>query len=87
MTSKVVLYSKNGCHLCERAHSVLQELDSCQNIVLEIVDISKDPDHFEKYFLSIPVVEIDGEVVFQASDIRSPSDIETKLRSIIEELH
>jgi glutaredoxin len=87
MVSKVVLYSKNGCHLCERALSVLQELDSRQNIVLEIVDISKDPDHFEKHFLSIPVIEIDGEVVFQASDIRSPSDIETKLRSIIEELH
>lgn len=51
-----------------------------------VFDITGSQDLFRKYFLSIPVVEIDGKTVFEASDIQFPNDIEVKLRDIIASL-
>lgn len=79
----IVIFSKDGCHLCERAITRLNELSKSKRFEFKIFDITKEPALFQKYFLSIPVVEIDGEIVFQASDIRTPDDIERKLDAII----
>ncbi len=43
----------------------------------------KDEKLFEKYSVEIPVVEVDGKIVFKASEINIPSDIERKLTAII----
>ncbi len=83
---KIVIFSKEGCHLCERAIIKLQDFSETGMFDLEISDITKDSALFEKYFLSIPVVELDGRIVFRATDLRRPEDIEIKLDSIVSDL-
>jgi glutaredoxin len=60
---KVVMYTKIGCPLCEKAKKVLLELQEECSFSLEEVDIYKDDSLLEKYQLMIPVVAIDGEDV------------------------
>ena len=80
---KVVLYSKEGCHLCGRALKQLQDLQRNGDFALKVVEITTDDKLFEQYCLSIPVVVLDGDIIFQAADINSPRDIEQKLESIL----
>ena len=87
MLHRVVVYSKEGCHLCERAISTLSELSGQKTFQLQILDIAKDEKLFEKFSVEIPVVEVDGKVVFRASDISALSDIERKITGIILELN
>lgn len=55
---KVVLYSRDGCQLCEQVRSDLKELHAEIPHRLIEVDIDTDPDILEKYRELIPVVEI-----------------------------
>ncbi len=80
---EVVVFSKEGCHLCERAIDTLNRLSLSHSFRIQILDISKDRRLFEKYSLEIPVVQLDGESVFHASDINALDDIERKLTSMI----
>jgi glutaredoxin len=61
---KVALYWAQGCHLCERARSVLAELRLEHEFDLEEIDISGDPELEARYREWLPVVEIDGERAF-----------------------
>ncbi len=56
----VVLYHAAGCHLCERARSVLAE----SGVAFEEIDITGDPQLEAAYRAWLPVVEIDGERAF-----------------------
>ena len=56
----VVLYHAAGCHLCERARGVVQDLQSELGFALEEVDITGDPVLEAEYREWLPVVEIDG---------------------------
>lgn len=60
--SRVVLYSKPGCHLCEDAREALERAGTG----FREVDITSDPGLREEYGLTIPVVEVDGLPVFEA---------------------
>jgi glutaredoxin len=53
--SKVVLYSTEGCHLCELALALLHQLKT--PIEITIIEIGDDERLVEKYGTSIPVVE------------------------------
>jgi glutaredoxin len=57
---RVVLYHAQGCHLCERARTVLEE----SGVPFEQVDITGDPELEAAYREWLPVVEIDGERAF-----------------------
>ncbi|WP_078414247.1 glutaredoxin family protein [Priestia abyssalis] len=59
----VIMYTKTGCPLCEKAKQVLVELQGEYPFQLQEVDIYEDDALLEKYQLMIPVVEIDGEEV------------------------
>jgi glutaredoxin len=60
----VVLYSGQGCSLCERARSQLERLQVELGFELEEVDIT-GVDELEARFREwLPVVEIDGERAF-----------------------
>lgn len=50
--SPVILYSTDGCHLCELAQQQLEQLAHS----FEIVDIIDDASLVEKYGTRIPVV-------------------------------
>lgn len=58
----VYLYSRPGCHLCDRARDVLE----AAGIAFEEVDITTDPALEAEYGILIPVVEQEGRQLFEA---------------------
>jgi glutaredoxin len=60
----VVLYSREGCCLCDDARSILERVRERRPFVLEERDIESDEGLFKAYLERIPVVMIDGEEVF-----------------------
>jgi glutaredoxin len=60
----VTLYHAEGCHLCERARGVLEEVRAELPFELEEIDIGGDDELEAKYREWLPVVEIDGKQAF-----------------------
>jgi len=61
---RVTLYHAPGCHLCDRALTVLEAARDELGFALELVDIEGDPALETRYRELLPVVEIDGKVAF-----------------------
>lgn len=61
---ELVLYSRNGCHLCDHALDLLAGYAAYLPQVIE-VDIDADPGLVEKFGQCVPVVEVDGRVRFR----------------------
>lgn len=61
----VTVYSKPGCHLCEEAVRALTQLQAETSFTLEEINIQDDPELFAEYGEQIPVVLLDGEVLFE----------------------
>lgn len=57
----LTLYSKPGCHLCDEALAVLEELRLEVPFELQELDISSEDSLHRAYFERIPVVTLDGE--------------------------
>lgn len=55
------LYTRDGCHLCERAHELLMR----HGIDVTLVDIDRDPELLARYNEWVPVVMIDGQERFR----------------------
>lgn len=66
MAHRVVVYSKPGCHLCEDALRMLQDLRGQFNLAIEEIDITTNRELFKKYFEKIPVLLIDDRVTLAA---------------------
>jgi glutaredoxin len=62
--AEVVLYTAQGCHLCERARGVLATLRQEVEFDLREVDITGDDELEARYREFLPVVEIDGRRAF-----------------------
>jgi glutaredoxin len=60
---RVVVYTAEGCHLCERAKAKLAELRDELGFELVEITIDGDAELESRYRELIPVVEIDGESV------------------------
>jgi glutaredoxin len=56
----VILFSKPGCHLCDDARALLDDLAADTALKFDEVDIRDDPGLFERYRYRIPVISIDG---------------------------
>jgi hypothetical protein len=54
-----VLYVREGCHLCEEAAGLLDEMIGTDG--WDAVDIASDDDLLVRYAHRIPVLAIDGE--------------------------
>ena len=52
--SRVVLYTRVGCHLCEEAERVLREERAAAPFDLELVDIDRDPELARRYGVRVP---------------------------------
>jgi glutaredoxin len=61
----VRLYSRPGCHLCEDARDVILQVRDRFSFTFEEVDIDGDDDLVREYGIRIPVVDVDGEEVFE----------------------
>ena len=61
---RVIVYSREGCGLCDEAVEVLERYSKYFND-LSVVSIAENEDLTEKYGTTIPVVKIDGEERFR----------------------
>lgn len=59
--SKIVLYSRRGCHLCDDAAALLARY----SLAFDTVDVDADPALRRRYNECVPVVEIDGKERFR----------------------
>ena len=63
--TKVVLYSRSGCHLCDIALETLEklqnELKNERNFEIEVVLIDGHPELEDKFGEQVPVTYIDGK--------------------------
>lgn len=57
----VILYTRDGCHLCNEALQTLIQ----HGLQVHTVDIDPEPKLQEKWGTCVPVVEIDGKVRFR----------------------
>ena len=57
----VTFYTKAGCHLCEEARDMLEDIASITPFELTEIDIRSNPAIFEKYRYRIPVIIINDE--------------------------
>jgi len=57
----VTIYSKPKCSLCAAAvKAVEQVVSNHADILIKVVDITRDPDLMQVYATEVPVVVIDG---------------------------
>ncbi len=72
--STVTLFGRPGCHLCDDARAVLEQVRATHPFVLEERDIEADDATFKAYLERIPVVCLDGEELYDffvdADDLR-----------------
>jgi len=63
--TRVTLYGKPGCCLCDEAREAVSSVRTQVPFELEEVDISLDPSLHRRYGERIPVLEVDGEPAFE----------------------
>ena len=63
---QVVLYSRPGCHLCDDAAELLEQLAQRISITVVEVNILGDIDLYERYKHSIPVIALVGGLTLAA---------------------
>jgi hypothetical protein len=52
----LILYSTEGCHLCDNAERLLRSMPELRRITVDVVDIANDATLLSRYGTSIPVV-------------------------------
>jgi glutaredoxin len=60
-TSRIVLYSRQGCHLCDEAAVLLAR----HGLTFDTIDVDGDPELRSRYDACVPVVVIDGKERFR----------------------
>jgi glutaredoxin len=60
---EVTLYTKPGCHLCDVAAQVIEEVGRRSALRLTKRNILDNPDDFRQYQFEIPVVFVAGKEV------------------------
>jgi len=63
----VVLYARDGCHLCEEARRVIEEVRRTAPFTFTEVDIDTDDALIREYGIRIPVVAVGGDELFEIS--------------------
>ena len=65
----VTLYTRHNCCLCHDAREAIESVAQSHPLQLQVVDIDRDLQRDDprrrRFAIDIPVVEIDGAVVFQ----------------------
>jgi glutaredoxin len=65
MSRQVILYTREGCCLCDEAREALLRVRAQQEFRLEERDIEADETLLRAYLERIPVVTIDGVEAFE----------------------
>ncbi|MEA2493240.1 MAG: hypothetical protein QOJ29_1151 [Thermoleophilaceae bacterium] len=73
--TRLTLYGKPGCHLCEEARAVVEDVRRRHTFELEEIDITRDPGLEARYRERIPVIAIDGverlELVIETTELEA----------------
>jgi len=59
--SRLELYSRDGCGLCEEMLAELAPWAAARNLPIEVRDVDADPQTRRRYGYRIPVLMLDGE--------------------------
>jgi len=62
---EVTFYTKAGCHLCEEALDMLEDIAALTTYKLTEIDIRSDAAIFEKYRYRIPVIAINNDTIIE----------------------
>jgi glutaredoxin len=57
---RVTLYGKPGCHLCDDARAIVEQVCADLGVGWTEIDITQDAALFEQYGEQIPVTFVDG---------------------------
>ena len=60
MTARITLYGKPGCHLCDDARTVIEQVCGEVGTSYDEIDITTSPELMEAYGEQIPVTFVDG---------------------------
>lgn len=61
----VVLYARQGCHLCDEARAVILAVQASSPFAFEEIDIETSDELVRDYGVRIPVVTVDGAELFE----------------------
>ena len=59
--TRITIYSRHGCHLCDDAFNTLESMRKELNFEIEVIDIDQDAELIKLYSDQVPVIHIDGE--------------------------
>ena len=59
--SRLALYSRDGCHLCEALLAQLSPWAAARGATVALLDVDADPEARRRYGHRIPVLLVDGE--------------------------
>ena len=62
---RVVLYARDGCHLCDVARGTILAVRARHGFAFDEVDVETDDDLIHEYGFRVPVVLVDGLEVFE----------------------
>ena len=60
MTARITLYSRAGCHLCDDARAVIEQVCAELGESYDEVDIDSDPELERRFGEEVPVTFVDG---------------------------
>jgi len=80
---KIIVYTKDGCHLCDHVITELQKLNSSADFEVTIQDITANPDLFERHKNIIPVVSVNGKIVFTAESLARSKGLRSSLQEAL----
>ena len=60
MTDRVVLMTRAGCHLCDDARAVVEEVCAGRGVAFSVRDVDSDPQLHRRYTDLVPLVLVDG---------------------------
>lgn len=81
MRRVVTVVSKRGCHLCDDVIGVLESLSSRHDFEVRVLDIADDRALHDRYWLTIPVVQVDGKDIFDARDFGARAGLARRLEA------
>jgi glutaredoxin len=59
--TKVTIYSRQGCHLCDDAFNALESMREELNFEIDVIDIDENAELVKLYSDQVPVIHIDGQ--------------------------
>jgi len=58
--TKVTIYSRQGCHLCDDAFNTIESMREELKFEIEVINIDEDAELVKLYSDQVPVIHIDG---------------------------